>query len=87
MPIMDGCDSTIKIRSYLKTKCLLQPVIICVTGQTEDTYVQKAYRSGINGVSNKPVDTKLMEKVLQVLKFIDKKQKGQKLNDSVLQES
>ena len=56
MPVMDGCDSSIKIRTYLKEKGILQPIIICVTGQTEDSYVQKAYRSGINGVSDKPVN-------------------------------
>jgi len=46
-------------------------MIIGVTGQTEDAYLQKAYKHGMNGISGKPIDKKLVEKVLIALKFID----------------
>jgi CheY-like chemotaxis protein len=35
MPIMDGCDATLKIRKYMHKMDLEQPIIICVTGHTE----------------------------------------------------
>ena len=56
MPIMDGFDSTLQIRNFFKDKDLLQPIIIGVTGHTEDSYVKRAYEVGMNGVSGKPVD-------------------------------
>jgi hypothetical protein len=49
---------------------LEQPIIICVTGHIEESYTLKAYKHGINGVSTKPLDLKMVDKVLRVLKFI-----------------
>ena len=40
MPILDGYDATKRIREYIFSKNLRQPVIIAVTGHTEDSYVQ-----------------------------------------------
>ena len=71
MPIMDSFDSTLAIRNFLKSKGLPQPIIIGVTGQTEESYIVRAYQCGMNGVSGKPVDTAIIEKVLRVMKFID----------------
>lgn len=39
MPVMDGYQSTLEIRKYLKENNLKQPIITAVTGHTEDTYV------------------------------------------------
>ena len=56
MPVLDGCDATKQIRDFLHFKGLMQPVVIGVTGQTEDSYLERAYQSGMNQVSAKPVD-------------------------------
>ena len=48
MPIMDGFQSTIEIRKYLKLHNINQPIISAVTGHTEDSYVQKGFESGMN---------------------------------------
>ena len=68
---MDGNLSTLKIRTYLKDQGLPQPVIIQVTGQTEDSYLKKAFEYGANGICGKPFDGKILESVLRVLKYID----------------
>ena len=39
MPIMDGYDSTLAIREYLYKQKLAQPIIVAVTGHTEESYV------------------------------------------------
>ena len=51
MPIMDGYDASKEIRAFLHSKRLAQPVIIAVTGHTGESYLQKAFESGMNGVS------------------------------------
>ena len=39
MPILDGCDATHQIRTFLESQGLPQPMIIGVTGQTEEAYL------------------------------------------------
>ena len=39
MPFMDGYESTAKIRQYLYNKGIKQPIIIAVTGHTENKYI------------------------------------------------
>jgi CheY-like chemotaxis protein len=51
MPILDGYEATKQIRDYIHSQGLPQPVIIAITGHTEDSYVRKAYSSGMNGIS------------------------------------
>ena len=43
MPVMDGYESSLKIRSYLQSFSLPQPIIIAVTGHTGDSFLEKAY--------------------------------------------
>ena len=43
MPIMDGYESSKKIRAYLQSFCLPQPIIIAVMGHTSDSFLEKAY--------------------------------------------
>lgn len=54
MPIMDGYEATKKIRKFLNSKGLNQPVIAAITGHTEQSYIQKAIQSGMNQVICKP---------------------------------
>jgi CheY-like chemotaxis protein len=56
MPFMDGYEATDKIRQYLYNKGVLQPIIIAVTGHTENLYIQRALDSGMNEVIFKPVE-------------------------------
>ena len=71
MPVMDGYEATQKIREYFNAKELPQPIIIAVTGHCENSYVQRAISSGMNEVSAKPVDLKLIEDVLIKLKYVN----------------
>jgi CheY-like chemotaxis protein len=48
MPIMDGYESTYHIRQYLMEQNLEQPIIVAITGHTEDSYVSKAISYGMN---------------------------------------
>ena len=48
MPIMDGYESTMKIRQYLYDQGIKQPIILAVTGHTEEEYVKRAISSGMN---------------------------------------
>ena len=48
MPNMDGYTATKKIREYLYMKNIRQPVITAVTGHLEQSYVEKAFKSGMN---------------------------------------
>ena len=43
MPIMDGFEATDLIREFLEYKSLPQPMIIALTGYTEDQYINKVY--------------------------------------------
>jgi CheY-like chemotaxis protein len=70
MPILDGYQATSMIRSLLHSHNLPQPIIIAVTGHTEDSYVKKAWAVGMNEISPKPIDQMLLKDVLSKLRFI-----------------
>lgn len=55
MPIMDGYEATDKIREFLYLYGIIQPLIVAVTGHSEESYVERALNSGINYVLSKPV--------------------------------
>ena len=69
MPIMDGYDSTLAIREYLYKQKLAQPIIVAVTGHTEESYVSKAIQSGMNQVLSKPVQIDLMKNLVDLIGF------------------
>jgi CheY-like chemotaxis protein len=56
MPVMDGCEATARIRLYLQELKVKQPMIVAVTGHSEDAYIQKAQDSGMNKVLIKPIE-------------------------------
>ena len=39
MPVMDGYEATHKIRAYMYSKGLPQPIIVAVTGHCESSYI------------------------------------------------
>ena len=55
MPFMDGYESSKRIRSYLFSLNIHQPIILAVTGHTEPSYVERAVKSGMNSVLSKPI--------------------------------
>ena len=64
MPVLDGYSATEQIRTYIHSKNLVQPIILAITGHTEQSYIEKAHKSGMNAVSNKPIDLDLLKVVL-----------------------
>ena len=48
MPHMDGYQTCQKIREYLYSQNLPQPIISAVTGHTEQEYIDRAIESGMN---------------------------------------
>ena len=67
MPHMDGYEATQRIREYLYSKGLDQPIISAVTGHTEKMYVQRAIESGMNQVLSKPVNHTRLRELLDKL--------------------
>ena len=69
MPIMDGYTATLKIRQYLYEQGIKQPIIVAVTGHTEDEYVKRAIASGMNQVLSKPVSVPILKVILKDLNY------------------
>lgn len=69
MPVMDGYDSCEKIRAFLLSKNINQPVILAVTGHTEPNYVKRAIDSGMNQVLSKPINASILKKIMIKLNF------------------
>ena len=69
MPFMDGYEATGKIRQHLYSKGVDQPIIIAVTGHTEDTYIQRCYDSGMNEVIFKPCASDEIKKIVDKIGF------------------
>ena len=65
MPFIDGFEATEQIRTILWNKKLPQPIVTAVTGQTEQKFLDKCLKSGINQVVSKPVDVNLMKNLLE----------------------
>ena len=55
MPFVDGYEATTTIREFLYDLNIIQPIIMAVTGQFEDKYVQMCLKSGMNCVVGKPI--------------------------------
>ena len=64
MPIMDGFEATDRIRRYLRSKRILQPMIVASTGHSEEMYVQKAWRYEMDEVVAKPTDIAIIHEIL-----------------------
>ena len=48
MPLMDGYETTKRIREYIFDAELDQPIISAVTGHSEQLYIEKAINFGMN---------------------------------------
>ena len=65
MPLMNGYEATEKIRRYLKVKGIMQPMIVACTGHTEDLYIKKAWRTQMDELAPKPIDTSLLKAIIE----------------------
>ena len=65
MPHLDGYQATIQIREYCSSNGIHQPVIIAVTGHSEEAYVEIALKAGMNRVISKPANIKEIQDVIQ----------------------
>ena len=45
MPVMNGYEASREIRSFLKSNHFMQPMIVAITGHTEDEYIEKAWEN------------------------------------------
>ena len=66
---MDGYQSTLEIRKFLKENKIKQPIITAVTGHTEESYVNKCFESGMNQILSKPVNTQILNNLLKKTGF------------------
>lgn len=64
MPIMDGYEASDRIRSFLKANNLPQPIIVAITGHTEDQFISKAWRHQIDEVVAKPTDFEILKEIM-----------------------
>ena len=71
MPVMDGYDSTSKIREIIHRADLTQPIISAVTGHTEEAYVRRSILCGMNLVLSKPVSINLVRYLATQLGYLD----------------
>ena len=75
MPIMDGYESTKRIRklySQMGISSENQPKIIAITGHVENEYLDRAIDSGMNRVFSKPFSIKEFGKLMIELRYIEK---------------
>ena len=69
MPVMDGYEATRCIRKFLHQEGIPQPIIVAVTGHSEQSYVERAINGGMNMVLSKPVNLKILKELAQELGF------------------
>ena len=67
MPIMDGVTATRLIREFLYSEGIQQPIVIGVTGHTEQEYIVEAIQNGVNIVMSKPLDGLRLRAILKKL--------------------
>ena len=57
MPVMDGCEASMKIKEYLLAVAPFkkQPIIVCTTSYSGDVFKKKAQEAGMDLFLNKPL--------------------------------
>lgn len=54
MPVMDGYEACDLIKNFCRSKNILQAKVVGCTGHTEEEYIEKAWRHGIDEIVPKP---------------------------------
>ena len=65
MPIMDGYTAADKIRKFVKSVNLEQPMIVALTGHTEEEYIKKAWIHQMDEVIPKPTNVQIIKEILK----------------------
>ena len=71
MPVMNGCESTVMIRKYLKENApnLKQPFIVCTSSYSGETFKKQASKAGMDLFQNKPIFKTTLVKLLAKIDF------------------
>jgi CheY-like chemotaxis protein len=64
MPVMDGFESTAKIRAYERKNNLRATNIAALTGVTNEEAMNSAYDAGVNKYLTKPIQMKDLTKLV-----------------------
>jgi len=69
MPFKDGCTASAEIRDYINGRrsadpAWKQPLIVAVTGHTEEQYIENTLSCGMNMMIQKPATYKKIKSVL-----------------------
>lgn len=64
MPVMDGLESTRRIREFEQAQNLAPSLIIALTGLASESTQQEAFASGVDIFMTKPVQLKQLADVL-----------------------
>jgi CheY-like chemotaxis protein len=67
MPIMDGYEASLEIRSVLSQNMISQPIICAVTGHYEPEFVEKCKEYQMDCVFSKPIDINGLTDVIKSL--------------------
>ena len=65
MPVMNGYEASDAIRSFIRNKNYLQPMIVACTGHTEQEYIKKAWVHQMDEVVAKPLNVDVVRQILQ----------------------
>ena len=79
MPFLDGYEATKQIRELYSSYNIdraQQPMIVAVTGHTEDEYLKKALDSGMDRVYPKPISVEEFGDLLIELGYIKQMPSG-----------
>ena len=63
MPLLDGFKASLIIRQLHKQLGIQEPLIIACTGHTEEEFVKKAWRHGIDELLAKPIDSEILSQI------------------------
>lgn len=65
MPIMDGYTAADKIRKFVKSINLEQPMIVALTGHTDEEYIKKAWIHQMDEVIPIPTNVQNIKEILK----------------------
>lgn len=65
MPNLDGYEACKQIRQFYNIAMVEQPYIVAVTGNVEDSQIQKTWESLFNELVQKPATVNIIKTILQ----------------------
>ena len=84
MPVMDGYQAAKLMRAYYTNKSLPQPIILAITGHSEEPFISRALNSGMDCLVPKPISAPILrewvnkaEQVVKERKYEESAQNGE----------